>query len=69
MLVKVDGRVFVVNLDAGGKPQSIKERKVYAPGKPWGRVYNASYWHKSHKLGGPDTMPARILAAAGIAHA
>lgn len=65
MLVKVDGRIFVVKLSADGVPSSINERKVWMPGTPYARVYNSPYWHHSHKLGKPSTLPARILAAAG----
>lgn len=62
--VTVDGRKFVVDLDGDGKPLSIKERKLHAPGEPWECWKNASYWHHSMKLGGENTLPRRIIAAA-----
>lgn len=62
--VTVDGRKFVVDLDGDGKPLSIKERKLHAPGEHWECWFNAPYWHHSRKLGGPKTMPSRIIAAA-----
>lgn len=66
MKVCVGGRTFTVTLLPDGRPASIKERKVYAPGKPYEAIYHSAYWHKSMKLGGPKTMPRRILEAAGV---
>ena len=63
--VNVDGRKFIVTLSPDGAPLLIKERRVHAPGKPWECLCNKSYWHaKHHKIGGPETMVARIVAAA-----
>jgi outer membrane translocation and assembly module TamA len=60
--VTVDERKFIVKLYENGEPHSIKQRKLYAPGKPYEAWYNAPYWHHSAKLGGPNTRPQRILA-------
>lgn len=62
--VRLDDRHFIVAFDSDGEPCSIKERKVYAPGTPHSALYNAPYWHKSAKLGGPETRPRRIIEAA-----
>lgn len=63
--VTVDGRKFIVDFNEAGEPVRIKERKTHGTGKPWECLYNAPYWNaKHHKLGGPDTLPMRILAAA-----
>jgi hypothetical protein len=65
--VTIDGRKFIVDFDENGEPLRIKERKTYEAGRPWERLYNASYWDaKHHSLGGPDTLPVRIIAAARV---
>lgn len=62
--VRVDGRTFIVDFDDAGEPLRIKERKKYGA-YPLDGWYNAPYWHaKHHVLGGPNTLPVRILAAA-----
>jgi len=62
----VDGRKFIVRFCRSGNPQGIKERVVYAKGRPWEALYDKPYWHHSQKLGGPATLPQRIIAAARI---
>lgn len=62
--VKFKGRKFVVRFDEAGDPHSIKERKLYAPGKPWQCWKNAPYWHHSAPLGGPKTIPRKIIEMA-----
>ena len=62
--VKVDDRKFVVRFDQHGDPTSIKQIKVSSPGRPWEALYAAPYWHHSAPLGGPNTMPSRVVAAA-----
>lgn len=62
--IKLDDRTFIANFDEYGKPLNIKERKVYAPGKPYESLHDSPYWHHSAKLGGPFTRPNRILREA-----
>jgi hypothetical protein len=64
MMVKIDGRAFIVTFADNGEPMSIKERKLWMPGTYMERFINSPYWHHSHKVGGASSMPARILAAA-----
>ena len=64
--VCLDGRRFIVRF-LGNRPMSIKERKIYAQGKPFEALYDAPYWHHSHKIGSNRTKPARIIKAARIA--
>lgn len=61
--VRLDGRTFIVEFDANGKPLRIKERKKYGE-PPFDGWYNMLYWSaKHHKLGKRSTIPQRILAA------
>lgn len=62
--VEVDGRRFIVTFDGEGNCNNIKQRKIHDPGRPWEAIYHAPYWHHSAKLGGPNTLPRRIIAAA-----
>lgn len=63
--VYIDGRQFIVTKDKTGAVTRIVERKKYSPGCPWESVYNAPYWHAAHhKVGGPNTIVARIISAA-----
>lgn len=66
--VCIDGRQFIVTKDEAGSVARIVERKKYAPGLPWESVYNAPYWHAAHhKVGGANTIVARIISAAATA--
>jgi hypothetical protein len=61
--VTLDGRSFFVDYDDRNEPIRIKERKVTEGG-----IKYASYWvGKHHPVGGPSTIPARILAVAALA--
>lgn len=64
--INLDDRRFIVFFDDHGEPLRIKERKRIHPDHPYlTSVYDYPYWHaKHHKLGGPTTLPVRILAAA-----
>jgi hypothetical protein len=62
--VKMFDRTFLVFFDERGTPLSIKSRKVYAEGRPFEALYNATYWHHSAGIGGPRTRPYRIIAVA-----
>ena len=62
----VEGRYFIVVFDQKGNPQAIRQRGVYAKGRPWEALHDKPYWHHSARLGGPTTMPQRIIAAARI---
>jgi len=64
--VTVEDRKFIVRFDQRGNPQSIKERVVYEKGRPWEALQDKPYWHHSRGLGGPQTLPQRIIAAARI---
>lgn len=63
--VNIDGRKFVVVRNAKGEALRIRERKLYAPGKPWEAWYDAPYWSAAHhKLPDkPTSLIVRILAA------
>lgn len=63
--VKLDERHFTVVFDDDGKPLRIRERKLYAPGKPWEAWGETSYWSaKHHTVPKKSTsIVARILAA------
>lgn len=67
--VRLDGKLFIVSFDDEGQPKAIKQRKVYAPGKPWSSLYNAPYWHHSMNLDGPKTRPRRIIEQAHLQRA
>lgn len=62
--VKLGKQLFIVSFDDEGNPRSIKQRKTYAPGKPWSALHDAPYWHHSASLGGPKTKPRRIIEQA-----
>lgn len=64
MIVRLDGRKFIVEYFADGSPKAIKEEKVYAPGRPWEHIHHPTYWHHSAKIGGPRALPNRIFAEA-----
>lgn len=59
--VKDNGQKFIVLFDEHGNALAIKQRKLYAPGRPYEAWYNAPYWHHSAKLG---PRPKRIVEAA-----
>jgi hypothetical protein len=64
--VEIGLRRFIVEFN-GDKAIRIKERKADSPK---GRVRDVAYWSaKHHPVGGPDSMSARILAAARLLHA
>lgn len=64
--VLVDDRRFIVDFDGAGRPIRIKERKKQRPGHAYlERIVELPYWSaKHHKLGGPKTLPFRIITAA-----
>lgn len=62
--VKLEGRRFVVRFGPEGEPRSIKVLKVASPGRPWEALYASPYWHHSAPLGGPRTIPSRVVKAA-----
>lgn len=43
--VRLDGKLFIVPFDED-QPKVNKQRKAYAPGKPWLSLYDAPYWHQ-----------------------
>jgi hypothetical protein len=59
--VIIDSRKFKVSFDVDGIPLNIKERKVYAPGRPWESVYDDTIWHHSVTPGGPQATPRQVL--------
>lgn len=62
-IVIVDNRFFTVAYGIDDVPLRITERKkVTNFGVDY--EYNYPYWHRTHALGGPKTLPVRILAAA-----
>ena len=62
----VDGQRFMVGFDQSGNPQWIKECKVFPKGHPDKLIYCRPYWSPPQKLGGPQTLAQRIIAAARI---
>lgn len=63
MRIETDGRTFIVSFDDAGRVRIVKERKVYQPGRPWEALYDAPYWHFSHR------RPQRGLAFRVISEA
>lgn len=64
--VLVDDRRFTVEFDEDGSPRRIKERKRVHPNHSYlTNVAEFPYWSaKHHRLGGPNTLPVRIIAEA-----
>jgi hypothetical protein len=63
--VKINGRIFIVDLDEKLTPLRIKERKIFEKGRPWERFYDITYWHAGHHaLGASWTLPRRIIEKA-----
>ena len=58
--VEIDGRTFFVGRTTSGILK-VTERKVYAPGRPWEHLYDATIYHAG---GGrkPTKLIRRILA-------
>lgn len=62
--VKADDRNFIVSILDDGEVRIIKERKLYAPGRPYECWYNAPYWHFTHAKGRHNSRVNRIIEAA-----
>lgn len=65
---KIGERLFFVGVEADGSPVNIVERRLIksrgdSDRKLWGV---STYWHRSHRLGGPNSMVRRILETAGV---
>lgn len=66
MKLTIDNRTFIVKFDDAGAVRAIKERKLFAPGRPWAAIHDATYWHRSQprpKRGRVATMLAMAEGA------
>ena len=63
--IKIDDRLFIVVFDDSGRPDRIKEEKIYGRGEFYEHIYHSTYWSsKHHKLGSAKTLPSRIIELA-----
>lgn len=64
--VQLGERTFFVRLRPDGSPVNIVERRLHDRGGEHRLKWRCNtYWHHSHRLGGPDSLVRRVLAQAG----